>query len=161
MNRFFWIILITIIIVASISGYFIYQKQKLDIVTINGKDIKVELALTQSQREKGLSGRNYLDKNSGMLFVFPQAGNHSFWMKDTLIPLDIIWLAPSLGSRARLESEVEGMYRIVDMTTLQPQTFNNIPQYTPKSPAEYVLEVNAGFAAENNIKLGDEVKIKI
>ena len=47
------------------------------------------------------------------------------------------------------------------MTTLQPQTFNNIPQYTPKSPAEYVLEVNAGFAAENNIKLGDEVKIKI
>ena len=107
MNRFFWIILITIIIVASISGYFIYQKQKLDIVTINGKDIKVELALTQSQREKGLSGRNYLDKNSGMLFVFPQAGNHSFWMKDTLIPLDIIWLAPSLGSRAKSRGCIE------------------------------------------------------
>jgi len=147
MFRKWLIISITILIVATlIGGYFIYQKQKLDIVTINGKDIKVELALTQSQQEKGLSGRNYLDKNSGMLFVFPQAGIQSFWMKDTLIPLDIIWIN-------------EG--RIVDMTTLQPQTANNIPQYTPKNSAKYVLEVNAGFAAENNIKLGDEVKIKI
>ena len=103
--------------------------------------------------------RTNLLEYKGMLFVFDFEGIYGVWMKDTLIPLDIIWLAPSLGSRARLESEVEGMYRIVDMTTLQPQTFNNIPQYTPKSPAEYVLEVNENFTMKNGIKIGDEIKI--
>lgn len=161
MNRNFWKIFIVILIVAAIAGgYFIFQKQKSDTVTINGKDIKVEFALTEEERTKGLMNRQQLDANTGMLFVFPQSSIYTFWMKDTLIALDIIWLAPIYpdGSRG---SEVEGISKIVEMTTLQPQSTNNIPQYTPKNKANYVLEVNAGFTAENNIKVGDLAEIKI
>jgi len=62
-------------------------------VHIAGQDIKVDLALTEAQREQGLSGRQSLNENEGMLFVFDSPGNYPFWMKDMNFPIDIIWLS--------------------------------------------------------------------
>jgi len=89
--------------------------------------------------------RSHLDANSGMLFVFPKSDIQTFWMKDTLIPLDIVWLNNN---------------RIVEMTTLQIPNGDTIPEYTPKNKANYVLELNAGEIIKNDFKVGDVVKIK-
>ena len=61
----------------------------------NGVDkikIKVEIADTPEKRAEGLMFRDHLNENSGMFFVFDEESSHSFWMKNTLIPLDIIWI---------------------------------------------------------------------
>ena len=138
-------IIILILIVLTVSAFFVYRAKTGSQVKINNKTFKVELALTDTRREKGLMGRDHLDANSGMLFVFPKSDIQTFWMKDTKIPLDIIWIEDA---------------KIVEMTTLKPQSGTTIPQYTPKNKANYVLEVNAGITSENNIKVGDVVKIK-
>ena len=153
MSRKWWLIsLVFLIIIAVIIGYYLFKHKKTGQVIIGGKTLNVELAQSENEYAKGLSGRDNLDASSGMLFVFPKSNIYTFWMKDTKIPLDIIWLAPS---------KVEGMYKIVEMTTLTSQNDNDIPQFTPKIPANYVLELNAGFVDKNNIKVGDEVEIKI
>lgn len=148
-----WWLIGSIIILLALTYPFVFSKKNTNIsqVEINGKIIKVELAKTNEARAKGLSGRKSLDPNSGMLFVFDKPGIYPFWMKDTLIPLDIIWLAPS---------KTKGSYTIVDMTQLQPQRGDNVPSYTPKKEANYVLEVNANYARNNNISIGNEVKFQ-
>src|SRR4030067_404571 len=58
-----------------------------------GQDcFSVELALTPEQQARGLMNRTHMDQDGGMLFVFPQGGIYPFWMKDTLIPLDMVWM---------------------------------------------------------------------
>jgi len=121
-------------------------KSKTGLVEINGNLYNVEIARTESEHKKGLSKRDKLDSDKGMLFVFNKPGIYTFWMKDTLIPLDIIWLAPS---------GVEGINKVVELTTLQLQNNDDIPSYTPKNEADFVLELNAN----SGVKVGDEVKI--
>jgi uncharacterized membrane protein (UPF0127 family) len=146
-----WWLIISIIILLALTYPFVFSKKNTNIsqVEINGKIIKVEIAKTDEARNKGLSNRKTLEANSGMLFIFDKPGIHPFWMKDTLIPLDIIWLTPS---------KTKGIYTIVDMTQLQPQRGDNVPSYTPKKEAQYALEVNANYARNNNISIGDEIK---
>jgi uncharacterized membrane protein (UPF0127 family) len=122
-------------------GIFVFYNTRTHKVTIGGKTYIVEMASTESSRQQGLSGRDHLDADKGMLFVFPTKGIYSFWMKDTLIPLDIIFIDNN---------------KIVEMTTLNPPVDNNIPTYTPTQKSQYVLELNAN----SGIKVGDEVKIK-
>ena len=121
-------------------------------VTINGHNFMVEVATTAFQREKGLSNRDSLSANTGMLFIFPKADIYPFWMKETKIPLDIIYIDndPSTGS---------GQGKIVEITTLNPPIDNNIPQYTPKNKADKVLEINANESALGGFKIGDLVEI--
>ena len=145
MKKYWWVLIIVLLAVVIGLGVFFFVKNRKPQVTINNKTFNVEVALTDSQREKGLAGRTQLDANSGMLFVFPKSDIYTFWMKETKIPLDIIWID-------------EG--KVVEITTLDPQVGTDIPSYTPKNKANYVLEVNAGMSSENNIKVGDGVKIK-
>jgi len=153
MQKKWWLIAIITILLG--LTYPLVFKKPTPTAIIGGKTINVELAKTPEDLQKGLMNRNFLAPNSGMLFIFPHSDIWPFWMKNTLIPLDIIWLAPS---------KVEGIKTIVDMTTLNPPTDinsnTNIPEYSPKSPANYILEVNAGFIKENNLKIGDKVEIK-
>ena len=98
----------------------------------------------------GLGGRQSLPDDRGMLFVFPEAGRHAFWMKDMLIPIDIIWIS------------AEG--RVVDVQTAQPEPGVADPQlkrYIPSGEAKYVLEVRAGLAAEKGVRAGDEAQIEL
>lgn len=102
----------------------------------------VELAQTPDQWQQGLMGREVLGENKGMLFVFPDAAVHGFWMKNTLIPLDIVWL------------DAEGV--VLHVATLTPCTADPCPITQPDVPAHYVLEVNAGVFP---LEVGERVMI--
>ena len=137
-----WFLILIIATGLAISYPFVFKSQPTNQVTIKDQTYKVEIADSPEERERGLSNRDHLEPNSGMLFIFSEEDKHKFWMKDTKIPLDIIWINDS---------------RIVEMTTLQPQNENDIPSYTPENKANYVLEINAN----SGFKLGDTVQMKL
>jgi uncharacterized membrane protein (UPF0127 family) len=104
--------------------------------------VKVEIAATNDARELGLMYRKHLDENAGMVFIFPTADPVQFWMKNTPIPLDMIF-ADSNG-------------RVIGMVTnAEPFSEKNVGGF---GPTMYVLEVNGGFAARHNVVVGDELK---
>ncbi len=105
--------------------------------------VGVEVADNPLARTQGLSGRESLQEGEGLLFVFDRPGRHSFWMKDMNFPIDIIWLEGD-GDVVHIEKDVR--------PDSYPQTF------TPRLPARYVLEVNAGFTENQNIKVGDKAE---
>ncbi len=109
--------------------------------------LRVEVADTDAERQKGLMFRRSLPSNSGMLFVFPQEGIWGFWMKNTRIPLDIIWMDSS--------GRVVGIARNVAPSDLQqPPVFKN------DRAAKYVLEANAGFVDRYKITVGDRAWVR-
>lgn len=142
---------VLVLIGGILAANYFSNRNPQNTVSIDGKQFKVELARTDAEREKGLMNRDNLDADVGMLFIFKKADIQTFWMKNTFIPLDIIWINSSTPL---------GVNKIVDMTTLDPDTPDFTPQYTPKEKAKYVLELNAGTANENNFRIGDKVKIK-
>jgi uncharacterized protein len=104
--------------------------------------VEVELARTEEQRSKGLMYRKELGVNQGMLFIMPYAENQKFWMKNTLIPLDMIFIGDDL--------------RVVGIAeNAQPE---DTSIYEVGKAARYVLEVNGGFSARNNIREGNSVR---
>jgi uncharacterized membrane protein (UPF0127 family) len=119
-------------------------------VVIGQKTINVEVAKTDEEREKGLSGREGLDKDSGMLFVFDEEHNTpKFWMKGMRVALDIIWIKD--GKIIKIDKKV-------------PAPEENTPDsqlktYSAPSSVNYVLEVNSGFCDTNSIKVGDPVTV--
>ena len=113
------------------------------LLTVRGTQIQVEVAETQRQREIGLSHRKEsLKEGEGMLFVFEKEGLYGFWMKDTHFPIDIIWIT----SEKRITHIEEGV---------RPESFPKV--YISEEPAQFVLEIPAGYTQRNNIKVGDEV----
>ena len=109
---------------------------------IRGKTVRVELADTPEKSRQGLSGHNPLGKGEGMLFIFTSPARYSFWMKDMRFPLDMIWIGED--------------WRIVDITkNALPESYPG--HFQPLAPAQYVLEVSAGFSDANNIAIGDAV----
>lgn len=120
-------------------------------VKIGDTSIKAEVAKTEAEREKGLSGREKLEKNSGMLFVI-DGGKTSptFWMKGMKFSIDIIWIKS--GRIIQIDKKVEAP------GVGTPD--NKLKLYNPKSAVDYVLEVNPGFSDLNNIKVGDTVLIE-
>ena len=105
--------------------------------------VRVELALTSDQRTRGLMWRSRLDSDAGMLFVFPEMRMLAFWMKNTPLPLDIIYI------------DAEGrVVSVAESTT--PYSEKSLPS---AGPAQYVLEVNAGFAKEHGIGPGTRVEL--
>jgi hypothetical protein len=108
---------------------------------IVGFVLTVELAETSTAQEKGLSGRSSMPVDYGMLFVMQHPDYWGFWMVDMKFPLDIIWFN---STRQVVFTE----------PNLPPCTPQNCPVVTPTSKALYVLEVNAGFMASHQIRMG-------
>lgn len=135
-----------LVVIFFVFLFFIPQKHNLaDIkeIKIVGQNVKVKLAVTPAEQERGLSGRSELKENEGMLFIFPQSGNYTFWMKDMNFAIDIIWLGEDL--------------RIVYIKKdARPELYPEI--YTTDGASKYVLEVVSGFSDKNNLKIGDSVK---
>jgi len=104
--------------------------------------LTVELAETQAQWSQGLSGRDSMSSNHGMLFIFNHESKWGFWMKDMKFPLDIIWFS----------SDRKVVYIKQNLLPCSP---DNCPVFTPPVDALYVLEVNAGFVETHNISLDD------
>ncbi|HUW24213.1 MAG TPA: DUF192 domain-containing protein [Patescibacteria group bacterium] len=118
-------------------------------VMVAGKTLEVEVAQTLAEREKGLSERTSLCSNCGMLFLFDKPGVYPFWMRKMYFDIDIIWIKDSrvveitAGARCPAKEEFD-----------VPKTI-----YQSQVPVDKVLEVKAGWAAGNGIKVGDEVSI--
>jgi YVTN family beta-propeller protein len=108
-----------------------------------GIPVYVDVANDPEEQSKGLMFRKNMEWNNGMLFVYEDVKYLSFWMKNTYIPLDMIFADKDL--------------RIVDIKQdVQPCLQEDIcPSYPSKQPAKYVLEVNAGFVQQNGIRVGD------
>ncbi|MFZ5364365.1 MAG: DUF192 domain-containing protein [Patescibacteria group bacterium] len=146
MERFYSVIFIIIFAAAGFlkAGQYVEEHGS---VIIDDVKVKVEIADEPLEMSKGLSNRKSLDKNHGMLFVFSTPGQPAFWMKDMEFSIDIIWIKDDT---------------IVDIAPNLPVVAAEfLSTYSPREPANYVLEVNAGFAAEHGIKVGDRVEIKI
>jgi uncharacterized protein len=103
--------------------------------------VDLEVASTPAAMERGLMYRTSLPEGSGMLFVFPEDADHSFWMKNTLIPLDMVFIAPD-GTVHRIESDTEPF-----STAL----------ISSEGAVLGVVELNAGAAARIGLKRGDRV----
>jgi uncharacterized membrane protein (UPF0127 family) len=101
----------------------------------------VELALTEEARERGLMFRTEVAAGTGMLFVFPEEAAHVFWMKNTFVPLDMIFI----GGNRRIVGIVENA---------EPRTLTS---RDPKAASQYVLEVAAGTAFARGFRVGDIV----
>ena len=116
----------------------------LQIITSSGTvSVKIETASTPEQKTIGLMYRKFLEKNSGMLFVFDKEEPKTFWMKNTLIPIDIIFI--SSGKK------------IVSFETMEPCAADPCVIYSSGRPAQYALEVNKGFVKENEITTGNQL----
>lgn len=136
------VILVVIVVSAGSIAYFVSQPAKGVRIVLSGVVIDVELATTAAAQEKGLSGRDSMSANHGMLFVFDSENYWGFWMHEMRFPLDIVWFD---SNRRAIFFEQR----------LQPCTPNACPVFTPTAKAMYVLEVNAGFVATHNVLLGD------
>jgi uncharacterized membrane protein (UPF0127 family) len=114
-------------------------------VTVHGRAgpsrFEVELALNDQSRERGLMFRTEVAPGTGMLFVFPEAGPHAFWMKNTLVPLDMVFL----GADRHVVGVIENA---------EPQTLTS---RDPGVPSQYVLEVASGTAFARGFRVGDLV----
>lgn len=128
--------------------FFAYNpspKIKTQTVTVNNYKLTVEVADNDALRSRGLSNRAKLDKDKGMLFVFPEDDFYRFWMKDMKFPLDFIWIDND---------------KIVDLTenVPPPKSPNEIlSAFTAKYPFDKVLEINAGTIKSYNIRIGDKI----
>lgn len=112
------------------------KPEELTLMTINGVKAWVELALTNEERQHGLMHRPHLSPDDGMLFAYPEEGNHQFWMMNTFIPLDIAFFA------------ADGTLLNVNETAMYPDPRNpgnNYATANSKGPARFVLEMNLGW----------------
>lgn len=115
-------------------------------ISIESVIIKVEVAKTNNERSLGLSNRESLDENSGMVFIFDKNSKPVFWMKDTKIALDIIWIN---------DNKIVGIDKNVQPEPNKKDS--DLKKYPAPSAVDHVLEVNGGFSDESNIKIGQMI----
>jgi uncharacterized membrane protein (UPF0127 family) len=114
-------------------------------LAVGGQTLTVELASTGEQRQRGLMFREQMPEMSGMLFVFPNDQQLSFWMRDTLLPLSIAFIDAG-GTILNIE----------DMQPLDEQNF-----HMSRGPARYALEVNQGWFTRYGVQAGDKLTITL
>jgi uncharacterized membrane protein (UPF0127 family) len=108
--------------------------------------VQVEIARTSAERQRGLMYRRTLPAKAGMVFVFSQAVSNGFWMKNTLIPLDIAFY--------------DGRGRILRILTMQPCRRDPCRVYDPGVSYRAALEVNAGSFRRWEVKAGDRIVVR-
>jgi uncharacterized membrane protein (UPF0127 family) len=108
--------------------------------------LQVELARTRAERQQGLMGRRTLGAKAGMVFLYPEPHRGSFWMKDTLIPLDIAFY--------------DGRGRILRVLTMQPCRRDPCTLYAPNVAFRGALEVRAGSFSRWGVRAGDRIAVR-
>jgi len=118
---------------------------RVELVTAAGArhEVAVELARTDAEQARGLMFRSALAEDAGMLFIFPDTARRAFWMKNTLIPLDMLFVDEA--------GVVAGIVREATPLTLE--------QRDPGVPCRYVLEVRGGWAARHDVAPGARLRI--
>lgn len=148
------ILIIVLTLVSICLVYYLFfsppKPGSLKTVNLTIKDTTYQIEIAQSLKEKsvGLSNRRELCQKCGMIFPYNKEGELPFWMKDTLIPLDMIWLNKN--------------GKVIYFVTAIPQpqaTLNQLTIYQNSTPAQYVLELNAGDFSQLNLKMSDIIDL--
>lgn len=144
-----------IIIVVAAAAFLLREKTAasegeavVELQTSSGKPllVRAEIADSEEERRNGMMFRQSLGSNEGMLFVFPDSAVRNFWMKNTVIPLDMIFVAED-GTIAKIRHAV-------------PCASEPCPLYSSEKPVKYVLEVNANLTANYGIAEGSSAGFK-
>ena len=149
--RYFYYFIAIVVIGIGVAAYRTYAPttivpaDKLPTAEFAGVSLRIELATTTAKQELGLGGRTDVPDGYGMLFVFPKDGYYGFWMKDTLVPLDLFWL----------DADRKVVFIAPDVATT---TFPNV--FYPSKLARYVLEMRAGFARAHLVATGTPLLLK-
>lgn len=146
------IVSITAIGLALFGQFFKRPWPKQTEITINGHRWQVEVVSDSWSRAKGLSGRDNLPTNKGMLFIFDESAQHSFWMKGMKFPLDIVWI-----NNNRV---VDITYNAQPLSLIPPPSSLTAMILQPAQPAKMILEINAGSATRAGLKIGNQVRFK-
>jgi len=133
------------VVVGIIAASAFFQPSDKERAILGGFPIIIEIADTPAERERGLSGREQLAHDRGLLFVFEKPGKYGFWMKDMNFSIDIVWL------------DHDGKI-IYIAENVAPSTYPQV--FLPPIDALYVLEVSAGFLQIHNTNMGDVLEIK-
>lgn len=112
-------------------------------VSVGALTFRVEVAQTDEERIRGLSERDFMVADRGMLFIFDQSDYHGIWMRGMRFPIDILWLDDN-GVVVDLREKV------------LPETYPEV--FRPRRPARYVLEINAGLSHSYGVNVGSSVK---
>ena len=146
MKKSKYVLIVVLVFLMGIFYFFnsveLYDRRE---VCFSSNCVEIKIADSPSERERGLMFVSSLDEDDGMLFVFEESGEHGFWMKNTLIPLDIIW--------------VNENFEVVDIKTAEPCEEEPCEVYIPIEKAKYVLEVNSDWVEKNGVKVGNFVEI--
>ena len=127
---------------AILIGGWLALNLSVPVIQIGDVMLQVEIADTQEKRVKGLSNRESLQENRGMLFLFEKPGRYGFWMKEMNFAIDIIWIDKNKS--------------VIEITkNVDPKTFPEV--FYPKGAVQYVIEIQAGFTELNEIQLGDKI----
>lgn len=149
MKKYLAMVSALIIVAVILSNFYLLgnppREERLIIINQEGEsiEINVEIADNEKERTVGLSERSSMPQNSGMLFVFDSDVNHSFWMKDTEIPLSIAF--------------VHENGKIIDIQDMRP---NSEKLYSSKNSYRYALEVSQSFFENHEITVGCKLKIE-
>jgi len=142
-------LLVAVIIIGVALSFIDGGATKRTRVAIGGQTIYVEVADTTETQARGLSFRNSIGPNDGMLFVFDSPGNYGFWMKDMRFPIDIVWIN---------NDKVVGFEENID-PQIGVQT-EDLKIYYPPEPVNRVLEIRAGGVGSLGIRTGDRFQIQ-
>jgi len=137
------IILIMVIVILAVSLFVFYRNEPK--VCFEWNCFYVEVVDTPIQREKGLMNRANLEDDEGMLFIFESEGHYPFWMKNTLIPLDMIWIDE--------DKEIVFIYENALPCEEDPCTV-----ISPSGNAKYVFEINGGLTSKKGIVVGQKLE---
>ena len=120
--------------------------EKIEIQTASGSTfIMAEVETTSWDKERGLMGRKDLSEDRGMLFVYENDIDPNFWMKNMLIPIDIIFI------------DADHNIKYIAESVPPCESEVKCDLYSPDSPVRYVLEVKAGYAEKYSVGIGDRV----
>jgi len=142
LKRSFVAAIALILTVAIATGYFVNGPRYSERILIAGTVVYVEYARTFDEQVRGLSGRDSLPHDHGMLFIFDHEDTWAIWMKGMRFGLDIIWF----GADQRI---------VYIQQNVDPCHADPCPIFRPTQKALYVLEVNAGFVGQHDLGLGD------
>lgn len=163
-KQVFWtqrnIIIIAVVLIAIVASYFLFFRKtsnepkwvKEGEVTFLSKEthqqlakIEIEAAIKPEERMQGLMYRTHMDEDKGMIFLFDHMEMQSFWMKNTVISLDIIFI------------DDKGVINTIHKKTM-PYSEKSLPS---KQKSQFVVEVNGGFCDRHGIKEGDLIEYKL
>ena len=139
-----FLIIFSLLVIATIGLLLSRDLNRKNKACFNNFCFTVDIAATEEERSRGLMFRKSMNLDAGMLFVFPEEGEYSFWMKNTLIPLDIIWI----GNDNKV---------IYIGENIQPCRQDPCSLIRPAGKARYVLELNAGVSKSIALSVGDAI----